>query len=555
MGANNVVIGTDGATPVAALYPTYHIWLLPEIFMGAGTPAAGKYVPRVGDSVIDRINKVNYIVTNVDPTTLKPTLELEFSVPINQLSDADKILGTGITGLNEADRLYINKGTMPYTCTIDQRLKAYAPSTNFEVQSIGPDGVTFTVISQMYDVNMNLISNNVPLMPLAENTFAYQSFYTNANLSSNQMVMLIVRNQAGVVTERRQLLVEVTDAVVPTGLTAEYIKDIQLDSPFLSSSERDKILYPLGTPLEGVNFYGIATTSSGRQIRLPVDGKKFQLLSLDAFEGSVLGQECFPILQYNLSDGEFSNVNNQVDSRRFIQRQYRMQTIKTLGAYVVKLYCFPVWVDEATGYILRWFLYTGDRKTCIDATPFVRLNPTSAGFNGKAFGVQQQLQFSVNLKDVSGGLSSYIHSQTVSVTLNGPGTMRQTNWTVMFDPNQNPVYGAGLAVASTMVNQNLFNLSISCGESALDSWLARVYRAVKPLYDPSVENSPIQPTSFIISIGNVDTKFPISKWNAVLPFNGIVPPNGTAIIKFVSDMPDGTSLQLACAGMPIYQQN
>lgn len=553
--SDNVVLGSDGATPVANLYPTFHIWMLPEIFMGAGTPAKNKYVPRINDLTIDLVNKINHIVTNIDPTTLKPTLELYLAVPINGLSDADKILGVGSSAVDEAARMYVNKATMPATCTIDQRLKAYAPSTCFEVQAIGADGSSFTPVSQLFDANNNLLSTTIPLMPLAENSFGYQSFYTASNLQQNQMVMLVVKNQAGVVTERRQLLVEITDAVVPTGITSEYITNIQLDTAFLSSSEKDKILYPLGTPLEGVTMYGIATTSSGRQIRLPVDGRKFKLLSLDNFEGSILGQETFPILQYNLSDGEYSFINNQVDNKRFIQRKYRMQTVKTLGAYVAKLYCFPVWVDDNTGYMLRWYLYTGDRKTSIDATPFVRLNPTSAGFNGKAYGIQQQMQFAVNLKDVSGGLSSYVHSQTVSVTLNGPGSMRQTNWTVMFDPNQNPTYGTGLAVASTMVNQNLFKLGISCGESAQDSWLARVYRAVKPLYDPSVENSPTAPTSFIISIGNVETKYPIGKWNTQLEFNGLVPPNGTAIIKFVADMADGTSLQLACAGMPIYQQN
>ena len=553
--ANNIVIGSDGGTPVSNLYSTFHIYALHEIFMGAGTPAAKKYVPNVGDLVMDLVNKVNYLVTNVDPTTLKPTLEVYLESPLSGLSPADKILGAGLGAIDEATRLYINKSTMPYTCTIDQRLKAFAPSTGFEVQAYGADGVTMVPISQMYDAGMNLLSTTIPLMPVAENTFKYQTFYTNVNLKQNQIVVLVVKNQAGVVTERRQLLVEDTQAVIPTGITTEYITGIQLDSPFLSSSEKDRILYPLNTPLEGVNFYGIATTNTGRQIRLPVDGTKFEILGIDNFEGSILGQEVRPILQYNMSEGEVSYINNQVDNRRFIQRTYRMQTIKTLGAYVAKLFCFPVWVDDNTGYMLRWFLYTGDRKTCIDATPFIRLNPTSAGFNGKAYGIQQQLQVAVNMKDVSGGLSSYIHSQTIAITLNGPGTMRQTNWTVMFDPNQNPTYGVNLVAASVMINQNLFNLTISCGESALDSWLARVYRAVKPLYDPSAENSPPTPTSFIISIGNVETKYPIGKWNSVLSFNGIVPPNGTAIIKFVTDMPDGTSLQLACAGMPIYQQN
>jgi hypothetical protein len=104
---------------------------------------------------------------------------------------------------------------------------------------------------------------------------------------------------------------------------------------------------------------------------------------------------------YNATSGE----------GKFVTEPYQMTTIKQEGAYIVKLYGYPVWVDSTVGYQMKWFLYNLDRGVSFEVTPYVYPGTTGDTFDGKAYGKVQNLTVRLNLRDVSMSFKSYQHAK------------------------------------------------------------------------------------------------------------------------------------------------
>ena len=199
---------------------------------------------------------------------------------------------------------------------------------------------------------------------------------------------------------------------------------------------------------------------------------------------------------------------------------------------------------------MRWFMMDLNRDILFDVTPYIYYNQNSDVFDPVGYNKVQNLSVRLNLKDVSAGLKSYIHTQTISVVLKAPGTSTDTRWLVGFEPNQTPFYGSDLFATVEMINQNLWNVNVKNARANQTVWLQDVYQAVKPLYDRKKETEALTPTHMVFVYGNSRTEYLISEWDKTLQVNGALAVTGTLQIEFIKRTTTG-DLRLAISGLAI----
>jgi hypothetical protein len=412
------------------------------------------------------------------------------------------------------------------------------------------------VISRVYDTSGNIVSENIPLELVANEKLnnaaikAIGSAHTTVDLRDGELVTAVIYDDNGHVVSKRQLLVENTAFIRPTDANARYIVGISMRSPFISSADPKTIRYPLNVPLEGLNLTGVVHFSNGDTAEYPVDGTRFKLMGFDEYVATQVGQTLYPVLKYALGQNEFNYVG-MVGGDGHIAEYYTAVTLKADGTYGVKLYPSLVWVDPIVGYRLKWWLYNLNRDIVYDVTSYVRINASYSAYDPVAYGVLQRLSVSINLRDVNPTYRSYVHTQTVSIVIERQGTERTTNWTLGYTPDQSPRYGVDVFMATQKLAANNFKLRVDCKQTTQAAWLAKLYYSTKPLFDPSKELGPLEPTHFAIVIGATRTEYALSDWNATLTWVQNVPDYSTAHIQFIRKS-GGVDLNLAVAGLPVY---
>jgi hypothetical protein len=246
-----------------------------------------------------------------------------------------------------------------------------------------------------------------------------------------------------------------------------------------------------------------------------------------------------------------------VGSDKHISEIYDITTTNMNGSYAVQLYGYPVWVDLVAGYRLEWFLYSLDRNIAFNVTPHVRINAVRGSYDAKAYGVNQTLSVSVNLKDVNGTYKSFIHVQYVDVLLNKPGNERPdidsvSNWNMSVVSGQVTPYGQGVYATYHRQTANLFHVKLDANTSDRAMWLEKVYLPTAPLFDSYREMRAPTPTHFALVANGVSTTYSINDWNTELSLSQSLTNGGSVYLKFFQRTTDG-DLQLSIAGMQIFQ--
>lgn len=562
----NFTTGVDGIVPVYSPNSRFQIWSLSEIYTGGvGTK---RYVPNVHDRVIDLSTNEWYDVIAVDPTTYLSTLEIVNVIPEGNFTEIDKLLGVGPGTQSDTYRCYINKTVLPHTLCVDVRLKVAGSSANTAIIYTGSqlDGSAIAISGQ-YDQSGNLLGQNIPLELVSiggGNNVAIKTVpvcHTVANLLDGEVVTVVFYSANGNVVSKRQLLVENTAFIRSTDDSVKYIIDIRLESPFLSQSDNKLIQYPLNVPLSGLMLVGVVTYSDGSQLKMPVDGDKFSIFGFAGYVATIVGQKFNLVLKYTLSPDEIvygsQSIGNQLGGT-FITNTYKATTLQSNGSFSIKLFAYPVWIDDLNGYQLQWYMYTLDRTNVYNVTPYVGFNTNGAVFNPVGYGIKQTLSVYVNLHDVTSTFANYKHVQTIDVTLVAPATARTTNWMIGFTPNQTPPFGMDNFAVSTKIVQPIgtipsekWKVNLTSNSITITEWLDTMYFRILPLADPVSELIAPTPNMFALVINGVDVEFPITSWNQSLDVPGAVPNNSTLFIKFFLRIPDN-DIQLGIAALPVY---
>lgn len=552
------IAGSDGITPIYQPNARWTIWNLSEIYLGQ--QGESRYVPNVKDYVVNPDTNEYRKVVSIDPTTMIPVLVNIISANVGALSTEDVLLGVGPGTQSDTYRVYIDQSVLPHTLAVDARLSVAGTMVRSAKIFKGSElSGNQKVISAFYDQSGNLLGQSIPLELVAMangQNFSIQTVpvcYTVEDLVDGEVVTAVFYSDTGHVVSKRQLLVENTAFIRSTDVGVKYITAIALESPFLSHSDPKLIQYPMNVPLPGLGLMGVVHYSDGSLLRMPVDGTKFSIFGFEGYVATIVGQKFPLVLKYNLAADEVVYGAN-VGNGKFMSESFKATTIKADGAFTVKLFGYPVWVSAVEGYRMEWYLYSLERKVVYNVTPWVRFNANTHLFNPTAYGVNQNLSVTINLKDVNGIFVSYNHVQSIDIALAGPGTDRQTNWTIGFDPNQDPEFGIGNFASTTFVNQNLMKVKLDAGALTKADWLERLYYRTKPLIDTSTEAKAIEPNYFALIVNGQSIEFPIAQWNTELTLTTVLPNSGTLFIKFFKRTVDN-DISLAMSAMPIYQTN
>lgn len=547
--------GTDGFVPVWNPNGRWAIWNINEVYFGG--PGAGRYVPNVKDLVLDVDFWTWYEVLAIDPSTFVPDLKkLAAQQASGEFTKIDLLLGVGPGTQSDTYRVYLDTSVVPHALTVDQRLEVAGSMTTYCRIFKGEDlSNPANIISGMYDASGNFLGPNIPLeLKAMDGNVTLKTVptcYTSEALPDGEVVTAIFYSATGHVVSKRQLLIENTAFIRAADASVRYVIDISLKSPFLSKADPNLIQYPINVPLKSMNLIGVVHYSDGSTLEMPVDNTKFSIFGFDTFVATVIGQQFDAVLKYALSPNEacYGALNT---GQKFVARTYKLQTLKADGAYTVKLFGYPMWVDGLTGYRMEWFLYNLDRTIAQRVTPYVKFEPNYPAFQPLHYGVQQSLHVAVNLKDVNPAYASYRHSQIVDVTLFGPADTAGTPFTVGFEPNQTPQYGVNDQFVFEFVNQNLKYLKVDLGIDDQTEWLRRLYLDSKPLVNPYTETHPLDPNYFAVIIGTQRVEHKLEEWQAVINAGSDLYPGASVFIEFFKRTPTN-DIQLAVAGVSARQ--
>ncbi len=546
------VIGTDNISPVHDPDGLWKIWSIDEIWTGG--IGEKKYVPKVGDYVIDPELYLMHIVESLDNITLIPTLrEIRPANMSYSLSETDILFG--VNGYNQSDtyRVYLDQSVTPHILAVDIRLKIAGTMASYAKLFKGSDvSNSGHVISKVYDSMGNFISENIPLELVAIDSHNNYSIKTISvchcleDLVDGELVTAVIYNDQGHVVSKRQLLIENTAFIRSINVSQKYVSHISIESAFLSPTEINTIRFPLNIPLNALNVIGIVHYSDGSSLRLPVDGNKFRLFGLEQFVSSIVGQQIELVLSYALSSNEVAYTGVSADGH-YVNEPYHLVTINPNNSYTVKLFGYPVWVSEADGYVMRWWLFNLDRNVFFDVTPYVQFSTQTGAFNPKGYGYLQRKAVNINLRDISAAFQRFVHVQLVDIVLQSPpdNSIGQTAWTVSHESmDTRPSYGNGLYARRISTN----TVNISSGLDTEADWLEKMYLQTYPLLDRTAELSVPNPTHFIVTVNSQENEFAIGQWNSNLLLSLDPAQFATLSVRFIRRTSSG-DLQLSMAAL------
>ena len=519
--------------------------------------STGQTVPNVNDMVIKNNGDMTYSMYYVTSVNSDYTSNLTEMIPKSSTSSIIDFVNAGV----EPFTLYFDNSTSPYTIKVDAAFNVSEPSASYAKIFAGTDisSTTGKLISQVYDTNNNLVSNNIPLDTAAYNNLNnnvaikyVRTANTTANLAQNQTLTMVIYNATGVVIAVRSLRVQACNLISGLNTDAKYVIGIALKSvyPGMTGST---VLYPCNLNYDPVNFRGIVYYQSGQQTELPIDGTIFSIEGMDGYIAGSAASTYSLMLKYQLQNGESGNGNN--GSADVYQQLYQLQTTIANTAYSVRLYAYPVWNATTSAYGLKWFVSNYDHTIVLDVTSYVVIQ--SGSFVGNVYGQYQTLGVSINLNKINASLANFNYTQTIKFMLLNPGNYRSSdgaapNWFVYNQATLNTPYGGGVFAKYYAIDGSTSKINLAGLYTNFNSWLNAYYTNANPI-KPST-GSALVPTHFSISSSTTSITYPIDRWNADLTIPGVFTNNDTLVINFIYQSSTNYSLLLA-TGVPIYQIN
>lgn len=564
---NTSVVGSDDKTPIYNPEGKHAIYALHELW--DGTVGEKRFVPNINDLVIDvmRTTANKFWIVTALSVDLVPTLKPWGSEPMLSLDLDDVLTAPGNSTHNGTMRAYLDTTVTPHTLTVENRMSYKGSVASYVkifrgalTEDLLGAGQT-RVISGYYDAMGNLQSDSIPLELVGVDNnnpqrteYCIPTCYTKEEIPNNEILTVVAYSQEGHMVSKTQVLLENSSFARSRNTSIKYITHIELVSPFLSKTDEHLLQLPINVTLQGLYLKGRVHYSDGTHVDYPVDNTKFSILGMDTYLATMVNQKIPVVLRYKPSAGELLFGGTR-GSQLYITQPYTVKTIKANGAYYVRLYGYPEWQNALNGYRIRWWLYTGERNTFYDVTSKVQYSVNSPAFNPTLYGAMQNLNVSVNLADVNPIFESYRHAQTVGVILWRQGTERQTNWSVLSDPNQDPAYGVDTFARLQFINYNYYKINLHSGCKTQDEWLTKLYYNTKPFIDPLREVDPPKPSHFVLMVGsNAAIELSIADWNKTQSILNGLNVNDTVYLRWLLKTPE-TNLELGVSGLPCWDNN
>jgi len=515
--------------------------------------STGKWVPNPGDLVFDK-DQGFLLVMEVDYSTGYSTLET-WTPPDNNPEDADgKLIGVGPGYSSESYRMFLDTSVTPHAMSPDRRLRFYGTMVDHYKVFRGAD-ISQThgkVISAMFDTAGNFLGADVPVEPISEAEKALAGGYTSERMPNGELVTIVAYDDQGGAVSQAQLVIVNSNVIRQADASKKYIQAIALESPFISSADQQVIEFPLNVTVESLPLTAVVYYSDGTRYRSTIDNNRFFLNGLRDYIATEVGQEFPMVLTYNLGEDEIS-YNLTPTANRRLAMDYIARTVTADGAYEVKIFAFPLWVNAATGYRMEYWLYNLDRQVYYNVTPYMELGSNSNPFDPKAYGVVQNFTMALDLNKVDGRFAPYRHVQVFRLALLNSGDGSQVNWEIYQTPEQVDGFGRGLFADVEYMSTNIWKLRLQMGVNTSAQWLNKLYYPLEPLFDNEIEPRAPEPTHFILQFRHNSYRFNISQWADVLTVNNDLKDGELLYIHWERENYD-TVLQLGVTALPIRQR-
>ena len=503
----------------------YKEWGMHEIFFGIdkiGPGNTGRFVGNIGDKVFSP-ETGTWIIDQLDPTTLIPTMR-KYQEPISAGGTAkDFLLGVGSRYPEPGFFLYVdNDQKVPRVC-IDGQAYFSHPAVKYFRLYAGTQVVgNVETISAWFDASGTYIGDTVPRVKIPAEAspdgrafFVCEEFWATRKLIPGEPVALVAFSQENSIVGQVNLVVREGSYVRRGSAPVRQIASVKLVCPYLSPQDTEnRIRIPTGTNIQSVVMSCRITLNTGEPIDLPIDGDKVRLQGMDEMVAMSPGFQNDLILYYRLGEGEVYVGSQNNDGSQMTVR-YTVEVDPTQDTYGFKLFAFPNWINEVEGYDLVVFMHDYDHSQVYDVTGLVELTSNSSEWDPLLYGKKQYLRLAIDVSKVDQRYSSYRHVQPIQITLFESGIASAENyWRVYFENGQSPSYGDGCVAKFTYVSSQVWTLNATAGATTYEQWLDKLYYRTLPLFDPQVEEKPMEPTHFVIVVEGQRYRRPVSDWNA-----------------------------------------
>ena len=517
---NNLTCGDEGTSLDPTQDRDNKLWWRHQLYSGPGSTG---FLPTVDDLIVDF--KQNCLCRVIEVDTVNRTF-VDVPWKTTEMENDDAILGSASYMKLDTYRVYIDDSRHPATLRVDSRWTVPGSDNQYLKIFRGTDiSENGEVISAYFENNIYQ-GEKIPLATVSIDNVDNKTIKApvpascNAEVDDGELLTMVVYSDVSGVSLIARFHAVKTNLVMALDNPSRQIVDIKLKSPFLSLSDETLLELPINVPVDDIPLDVEVQYTDGKKT-YTVDGTRAALLGLTNsgyldtyYISSVAGQDLDLTLKYNMASNETYLGDDVVD--RVIQRPYKATTLDVDGAYSVKLFVRPVWLDAARGYRLEYYLYNLDRGNWFEATAHVRLGTNSPFFDPKLYGVKQTLTVNCNLADVSPEYKTHIHPQTFSITLLAPATEDRDNFILEYVHGQED-YGRGCKAVFNYEDASAWSVDLSSSARSQAEWLQQMYYATHPIYDRRAEAKAPEPTHFELVVGSKVYLKLVSEWGG--PFN------------------------------------
>lgn len=510
------------------------------------------FVPNPKDWIIDPDTNIVYRVETVNYAIPSWTTKVINGIPAN---NTNKVLGGHYPTRSDKYRIYVDTTKNPASMVMDNNLTWNGPDIDgiriFRGSDISDNG---EILSGYYK-NGRLDKNYLPMQTISKDGVdtvvkAPLPGRCLAPIKHGEEFTYVVYADTGEIVDMGTGYFILTNLVMAQETPSRQVVDIRLDSPFIVDDNSTVLTLPINLPLDSIPLKAIVRYTDGQKV-LPIDGARVKLNGLrnagahdTYYIASNAGAELPLVLSYTLAKGESfagPNVNDGM-----VWKDYTAVTEAVDGAYSMKLFVVPKWLDASRGYRLQFFLYSLTRGLVYDATAAVSFT-TGTLFDPLLMGVKQRLTVQCDISKVDPKFVAFIQSQSFAITLINPGNELNTNYLIEYLPD-GLVYGNNIWAEFKYSNVNYSELDVSVKATTKAQWLQTLYDPCYPLYDRRNETGPLEPTHFEIHVGGQVYTYPVDAWMGKKTVDYRVARDDVLVLRWIRRTPTD-DLQLGCSPM------
>lgn len=460
---------------------------------GTNPDASGKYVVEPGSFCVDRATLILYVVTAVDATTYKATLE-----PVRILQNQTDV-GTGIVSYgNDLLMLYFDDRLNPTKLYSDGKIAlAGLDNVEYQLNKIDEDG-NLIPVSIYIDADGKYRGNRIPLTRITGTDWKIPTnCHTLLEISDGDKINFRAYNTMGVQSVEVNLLARRSSYL--NDLVADGNPIVKFDMDCTQLRGDDFFVYAKQDP-EHLNIMPYVVYANGVRRDIPVDNKICFLYGLTDYSPAFPGYKQPILAKLFLAPREIADIGEQHGKYRYLTAVRNLITVNNTSTYTVKLSIVPLWNGTKQAYELRWMCYINTRDHMWDVTDLV----TDAGevpFNGASYtGQTQKVTARLDLASLVNTDYELIHVQSCYLTLKPYTTYEQYvfkdgisddySYGVEAGDYRRPIIHYDADLAQYFIPSTIFKNTAAV--------LENFYYRARPPYDPDSSEGIPTPTHFSV---------------------------------------------------------